>query len=51
MYGGACAREDIVFVPLALEALGGWTPKALGEIFRLGRSLARHLSKEEDVIV
>ena len=43
----ACQREDIVFVPLPVETLGGWHADAAAEITRIARALARETGKEE----
>ena len=46
-----CAREGIVFVPLPVEALGGWHETATVHIKRIGRALARNTGKDEDETV
>ena len=35
-----CLEEGIVFVPLALESLGGWHEAAVRELKKLGSALA-----------
>ena len=44
-------REGIVFVPLALESLGGWHEAAVREVKKLGGALARNTGAEESVAV
>ena len=39
--GEQCLSEGIVFVPLALESLGGWHEAAVREVKKLGGALAR----------
>ena len=45
-YGERCQAEGLEFIPLAVDTLGGWHPKALEVISRLGRQLARNVGKE-----
>ena len=49
--GEQCLREGIVFVPLALESLGGWHEAAVREVKKLGGALARNTGAEESVAV
>ena len=50
-YGERCAAEGIVFVPLAVDTLGGWHPSALVFLARLGRQVASNVGKEgQDVV-
>ena len=43
-----CAREGIVFVPLPVEALGGWHETARVHIKKIGRARARNTGKDEN---
>ena len=43
----ACV-QGIIFLPLHVESLGGWHPKALSELKRLARAQARARGGEED---
>jgi hypothetical protein len=43
-YLAACQREGIAFIPLPVETLGGWHPKAVLQI----KKLARTMGKDED---
>ena len=47
-YLEACRRENISFIPLPVETLGGWHPKAVEELKRLARAQARGTGREED---
>ena len=49
--GDLCLQEGIVFVPLALESLGGWHEGAVMEVKKLGGALARHTGAEESVTI
>ena len=42
-----CRRQGLAFVPLAVEALGGWHPSAEAQIRKLGSSLALHSGQDE----
>ena len=44
----ACEREGIVFIPLPVETLGGWHDRAVEQIKKLGRAVARSSGREED---
>jgi hypothetical protein len=44
-----CLREGIVFLPLAVESLGGWHPVAIQQGDKLASALARHTGEEERV--
>ena len=44
----ACEREGIAFIPLPVETLGGWHEKAVDQIRKLARALARNTGKEEE---
>ena len=45
--GEDCQRENIAFVPLAVESLGGWHDRAVKEIRKLGSALARQTGEDE----
>ena len=47
-YLEACQREGICFIPLPVETLGGWHPKAAEELKRLARAQARSTGREEE---
>ena len=49
--GDQCLQEGIVFVPLALESLGGWHEDAVREVKKLGGALARNTGAEESTCV
>jgi hypothetical protein len=49
--GEQCRREGIVFIPLALESLGGWHEAAVLEVKKLGSALARHTGQVEGVAI
>jgi len=44
----ACQSEGIAFIPLPVETLGGWHEKAVNQIQKLGRALARCTGKDEE---
>lgn len=44
-----CRREGIVFLPLAVESLGGWHPAAVRQVDKLAAALARHSGEDERV--
>ena len=46
-----CHDQGIVFLPLAVESLGGWHKAAIAEVKKLGSSLARHTGEEESTTV
>ena len=46
-YLAACQREGIAFIPLPVETLGGWHPKAVLQIKKLARAQARTTGKDE----
>ena len=48
-FGEACRRQGIVFVPLALESLGGWSTEAEDQVRKLASALARQTGEEEAV--
>ena len=48
-YLQACEREGLAFIPLPVETLGGWHKKAVDQLRKLARALARSSGKEEDV--
>ena len=43
-----CRRQGLAFVPLTVEALGGWHPSAEAQVKKLGSSLALHSGQEEE---
>ena len=45
--GEECGRQAIVFIPLAMESLGGWHEVAAREVRKLGSALARQTGQEE----
>ena len=47
-YLQACEREGLAFIPLPVETLGGWHKKAVDQLRKLARALARSTGKEED---
>ena len=46
-YRERCEREGLVFLPLAVDTLGGWHEEALEVINKLGRQLARVVGRDE----
>ena len=46
-YRERCEREGLVFLPLAVDTLGGWHEEALEVIDKLGRQLARVVGRDE----
>ena len=49
-YEERCAAEGIMFLPLAVDTLGGWHPAALDSINRLGRQVARNVGREDQEV-
>ena len=49
--GEECRQQGIVFIPLAVETLGGWHKVAEGELRKLGSALARQTGQEEGVAI
>jgi hypothetical protein len=49
--GDQCLQEGIVFVPLAMESLGGWHEDAVREVKKLGGALARNTGAEKSTCV
>ena len=49
--GTACEREGIVFEPLPVETLGGWSSRATKVLRRIGIALASQSRKEEGEVV
>ena len=37
-----CCQENIAFIPIVAESLGGWHPVAVDQIKKLARCLAMH---------
>ena len=48
--GAACKREGIVFLPLPVETLGGWSQTAVDQFRKLGAALSRQTGQEESVV-
>ena len=46
-----CHDQGIVFLPLAVESLGGWHKAAIDEIKKLGSALARHTGEDESITI
>ena len=46
-----CHDQGIVFLPLAVESLGGWHKAAIAEIKKLGSALALHTGEDESITV
>ena len=46
-----CHEQGIVFLPLAVESLGGWHKSAIAEVKKLGSALARHTGDDESTTV
>ena len=42
-----CRRQGLTFVPLAVEALGGWHPLAETQVRKLGSCLALHSGQDD----
>ena len=47
----ACGQQGIVFLPIALETLGGMHHQAISQLKRLGAALARHTGSDEREVV
>ena len=45
-YGARCEAEGLAYVPMAVDAFGGWHPLALDTISRLALDLARNTNRE-----
>ena len=43
-----CLREEIGFLPMVAETLGGWHQLAVSEIRRLTAAKARHTGQDEN---
>ena len=43
----ACRQQGLVFLPIALETLGGMHHLAISQLKRLGSALARHTGSDE----
>ena len=50
-YRERCEREGLIFLPLAVDTLGGWHEEALAVIDKLGRQLARVVGRDEAATV
>ena len=46
-----CHEQGIVFLPLAVESLGGWHKAAIAEVKKLGSALARHTGEDESTTI
>ena len=46
-YGPPCEQENVVFIPLPAEVLGGWEDTAAKEIGLIGKALERQTGQEE----
>ena len=42
-----CREQEIAFIPVVAESLGGWHQVALDQFWKLGSALARHTSQDE----
>ena len=47
----ACRQQGLVFLPIALETLGGMHHLAVTQFKRLGAALARHTGSDEREVV
>jgi len=47
----ACRQQGLVFLPIALETLGGMHHQAISQFKRLGAAMARHTGSDEREIV
>ena len=47
----ACRQQGLVFLPIALETLGGMHHLAVNQLKRLGAALARHTGSDEREVV
>ena len=43
----ACRQQGLVFLPIALETLGGMHHQAISQLKRLGTAMARHTGSDE----
>ena len=50
-YEDRCAAEGLSFLPLAVDSYGGWHPRSLEALTKLGRQVARVVGKREDEAV
>ena len=46
-----CHAQDIHFVSLPVETLGGWHPQAIQVIRKIGRQLARQSGREDSEVI
>ena len=42
-----CREQEIAFIPVVAESLGGWHQVALDQFRKLGSALARHTGQDE----
>ena len=47
----ACRQQGLVFLPIALETLGGMHHQAISQFKRLGAAMARHTGSDEREVV
>ena len=45
--GEECRREGLVFIPMAMETLGGWHDSTVSQVKKVGSALARQTGQEE----
>ena len=50
-HGEACRREGMVFLPMAVESLGGWHDLAVEQIKKIATAQARQTGDEEAVAI
>ena len=46
----ACERENLFFIPLAVETFGGWDIQAIDTFKRISSALARYEGLDEGVV-
>ena len=46
----ACEREGILFIPMPVETLGGWHDRAVDQIRKLGRAVARSMGRDDSEV-
>ena len=50
-HGDACKEAGIVFRPLPMDTLGGWSDTLVTEVKRMGSALARQTGGEEGEVI
>ena len=50
-YGDSCKEAGMVFRPLPMDTLGGWSNTMVAEVKRMGSSLARQTAGEESEVI